>query len=173
MKFTTRLFFFWVSIFFLFFMATVMLMQLFFGLNLTFWQAAVVFTVAGVIPPAVITAFYYKRLDYMESDDIEPPVFSGSKRAVFPFVARSKRNHFDELMQRVDKQWIMSYSDRENKVLKFRTDTRMMAWGIGGYVKMENDTQVSVVVYPINSKSSRDARVMIQTLRIMRAILRP
>lgn len=172
MKFTTRLFLSWVSIFLTFYLAVMFLVAVFWGLDIAFWQAALVFFVAGVIPPAAITAFFYRRLDYMESENLEPPHFSGQKKAVLQFKARSE-HHFDEIMQRVDRQWIISFSDRESNVLKFRTDTRIMAWGLGGYLKMEDESTVLVVIYPMYPNSKREERFMNQTLRIMQNILNP
>lgn len=122
--------------------------------------------------PALITLFFYKRLDYMESEDIAPPIFSGQKKVVMNFTPRSQ-NYFDEIMQRVDKNWIISYTDRENKVLKFRTDTRALSWGIGGYVKLLEDKKVLVIVYSMHPDSRREEKILNQTLRLMRAILNP
>ena len=172
MKFTTRLYLYWVSIFFIFFISVIAVTSLLWGMNFAFWQAALVFIIVGIIPPAIVSSFFFKRLDYMESDDINPPSFSGQKKATFKIKTRSNVP-FDELMQRVDRQWIISYSDRENKVLKFRTDSRVMSWGIGGYVKMHGEDSVFVVVYPIYENSRRDELFMNQTLRLMHAILKP
>ena len=74
-------------------------------------------------------------------------------------------------MQRIDRQWIISFSDRKNKVLKFRTDARMTSWGLGGYLKMEEEGQVTVIIYPVLSRSKRDRLFVNQTLRLMHSIL--
>ncbi|HBG41231.1 MAG TPA: hypothetical protein DDW85_07430 [Porphyromonadaceae bacterium] len=172
MKFTTQLFLYWVSIFLIFFLAIIVIMSVFWGLNLTIWQALSVFLIAGVVPPAIISLILYKRLNYMESEDLQPPAFHGSKQATFKFKSHSK-HPFDDILQRIDRQWIISYSDRPNHVVKFRTDARMISWGIGGYVKMIAEDQLLVVVYPIFENSRREERIMNQTLRLMQAILNP
>lgn len=172
MKFTTRLFLYWVSIFLVFFIGVIVVAGLLWSVQIHLWQAALVFLIVGVIPPAIITGFFYKRLDYMENEDIEPPSFPGQKKATFKFKARS-RHHFDEIMQRIDRQWIISFSEREKHVLKFRTDSRMLSWGIGGYVKMEDENTAFIVVYPMFPNSRREQQVMNQTLRIMQLVLNP
>jgi hypothetical protein len=172
MKFTTRLFLFWVSIFLAFFIGIIVVINFFWTLPINIWQMLVVFFIVGVIPPAAITAFFYKRLNYMESESIESPKFSGYKEVHLHFKARTS-NHFDEIMQRIDREWIISFSDRKNGVLKFRTDARMTAWGIGGYVKPVNDDTVLVVVYPIFPHSKHDERIMNQTIHIMTGVLSP
>ena len=106
----------------------------------------------------------------MESDDRNPPEFSGCKSAVFTFNGRTS-NPFDEVLQRVDRQWIVSFSDRENRILKFRTDSRMLSWGLGGYLKMEDEKRVEVTIYPIYPRSKREALMVNQTLRVMRSVL--
>lgn len=172
MKFTTKLLFTWISIFLLFFVTTISLTNMLWGVQMPFWKLLIVFFIAGIVPPALITLFFYKRLDYMESEDIAPPIFSGQKKVVMNFTPRSQ-NYFDEIMQRVDKNWIISYTDRENKVLKFRTDTRALSWGIGGYVKLLEDKKVLVIVYSMHPDSRREEKILNQTLRLMRAILNP
>ncbi len=172
MKFTTRLLVYWVSIFLAFLIGIMLIIGLLWGIQINPWKLLLAFVIVGVIPPAIITAYFYKRLDYMESDDTNPPVFTGQKKAALKFSGRTS-NAFDEVMQRIDRQWIISYSDRENNILKFRTDSRMIAWGIGGYVKMENEKTVQVIVYPVFPNSRREEKVMNQTLRLMQSVLNP
>lgn len=170
MKFSTRLFFYWVSIFLVFFAGVIFVVYLLWEVPINFLQAALVFFIVGIIPPGLITLYFAKRLDYMESDDRDPPEFTGHKSAVFTFNGRTN-TPFDEVLQRVDRQWIVSFSDRENRVLKFRTDSRMSSWGLGGYLKMENENSVTVTIYPIHPRSKREALMVNQTLRAMRAVL--
>lgn len=108
----------------------------------------------------------------MESENIEPPIFDGVKTAQLPFKART-RYPFDEMMQKVDRQYIISFSDREKQILKFRTDSRMLSWGISGYIKMIDENNVVVVAYPIFSNSRRDALTVNQTLRILNSVFNP
>ena len=76
-------------------------------------------------------------------------------------------------MHKIDRQYIISFSDRERKVLKFRTDCRMLSWGIGGYVNMIDPENVSVVVYPVFENSRREELTLNQTLRILNSIFNP
>lgn len=170
MKFTTRLFLYWVSIFLVFFAGIILVVYLLWEVPVNFLQAVLVFFIVGVIPPALITFYFSKRLDYMESDDLRPPNFSGHKHAVYPFNGRTS-NPFDEVLQRIDRQWIISFSDRESCVLKFRTDARMSSWGLGGYIKMEGEHSVKVTIYPIHPRSKRETLMVHQALRATRAIL--
>lgn len=173
MKFTTKLFLTWMSIFLIFYIAVISILSLFWGIEISFIKLAIVFFIAGVVPPAVITMFFYKRLDYMESEDINPPNFKGQKKVEINCSLRSSKNHFDEIMHRIDKTWIISFSDRENKILKFRTDTRTLSWGVGGYVKLNDDNSVTVIVYPMHADSRREEKYLYQTLRLMRVVLNP
>jgi len=170
MKFTTRLFLYWVSIFLIFSIGVIGVVYLLWGFRVNLLPAALVFFIVGVIPPGLITAWFSRRLNYMESEKLDPPTFSGSKKATFQFKGHT-RNPFDEVMQRVDRQWIISFSDRKNRVLKFRTDARMFSWGLGGYLKMEEDDKITVIVYPINPKSEREEHFLNQLLRVMVTIL--
>lgn len=170
MRFSRRLYWYWVIIFLIFYVGILTVVSLFWGLGAKLWQISLVFILVGMIPPALITAFFIRRLDYMESDSIDPPSFPGQQKAVFHFKGRSLKP-FDEVMQRIDRQWIISYSDRYNKVLKFRTDARMTSWGLGGYLKMGDDGQITVIVYPVRSYSKRDELSVNQTLRLIHSIL--
>lgn len=170
MRFSRRLYCYWVSIFLIFYVGILVVVSLLWGLNANPWQIALVFILVGMIPPALITAVFTRRLDYMESEKLDPPLFSGQKKAVFQFKGRSQQP-FDEVMQRIDRQWIISFSDRKNKVLKFRTDARMTSWGLGGYLKMEEEGQITVIIYPVLSRSKRDRLFVNQTLRLMHSIL--
>lgn len=172
MRFTIRLFLYWVSIFLIFYIGIQVVVYFLWGMRVEAWQGVLVFLIVGVIPPALITAFFSKRLDYMESEKLEPPSFSGQKKAVFQFKGRSD-SPFDEMMQRIDRQWIISYSDRKNRILKFRTDARMTSWGLGGYLKMEGEETVTVIVYPIRPRSKRDRLFVNQTLRLVHSVLNP
>ena len=172
MRFTIRLFLYWVSIFLIFYIGIQVVVYFLWGMRVEAWQGVLVFLIVGVIPPALITAFLSKRLDYMESEKLEPPSFSGQKKAVFQFKGRSD-SPFDEVMQRIDRQWIISYSDRKNRILKFRTDARMTSWGLGGYLKMEGEETVTVIVYPIRPRSKRDRLFVNQTLRLVHSVLNP
>ncbi|WP_294070930.1 hypothetical protein [Proteiniphilum sp. UBA1028] len=172
MRFTIRLFLYWVSIFLIFYIGIQVVVYFLWGMRVEAWQGVLVFLIVGVIPPALITAFFSKRLDYMESEKLEPPSFSGQKKAVFQFKGRSD-SPFDEVMQRIDRQWIISYSDRKNRILKFRTDARMTSWGLGGYLKMEDEETVTVIVYPIRPRSKRDRLFVNQTLRLVHSVLNP
>lgn len=172
MKFTTKLFLTWTSIFLIFYVAVIAVLGLLWGIRIQFWQLALAFFIAGVLPPAILTWFFFKRLDYMESEDITPPKFSGSRKITMNFKSRSA-NHFDEILQRIDRGFIISFSDREKQVVKFRTDTRVLAWGIGGYVKMLNDNQIEVIVYPMIADSRREEKILLQSIRLLHALLNP
>lgn len=172
MKFTTKLIIFWASVFLLFLLGMIFVMMAFGDIHFKFWQLLIAFVINGIIPPTIITSFFYKRLDYMESENIEPPNFKGRKTAELPFTSKSN-SPFDELMHKIDRQYIISFSDRERKVLKFRTDCRMLSWGIGGYVNMIDPENVSVVVYPVFEKSRREELTLNQTLRILNSIFNP
>ena len=76
------------------------------------------------------------------------------------------------MMQKVDRQYIISYSDRKNKILKFRTDTRMLTWGLGGYLRMHDDNTVEAYVYPIHKNYRREGLTVNQTLRVLWSIFR-
>ena len=116
MKFTFRLYLYWVSILFTFFMGVVLVVYFLWGVWGNFLHMGLVFFIAGMIPPGIITLFFVKRLDYMESDDTNPPSFSGQKTELFHFKGRTEQP-FDEVMQRIDRQWIISYSDRKKGIL--------------------------------------------------------
>lgn len=171
MRFTIRLYLYWVSIFFTFYVGVIFVVSLLWGLQLDFLRMGLVFFIVGMIPPAIVTFFYAKRLDYMESDDMEPPSFAGQKTMLFQFKGRTD-HPFDEVMQRIDRQWIISYSDRKKGILKFRTDTRMISWGLGGYLKMEDKENILVIVYPIHSRSKREKIMVDQLLELMKSVLR-
>lgn len=181
MKFTVRLYVYWVTIFFTFYVGVLVVARLLLDVDFVLWQVLLIFFIVGMIPPAIITFLFAKRLNYMESDELEPPSFKGQQEAVLKYEGYSKCP-FDDVLQRVDRQWIISYSDRENGVLKFRTDSRMMSWGLGGYVKMdvencadngedEKSRDVQVIVYPIDNRSQRELELVTQTMDIMATIL--
>lgn len=134
------------------------------------WQIVMVFMIVGMIPPALITSFFAKRLNYMESDDISPPEFSGQKTEMLKYSGHTEQP-FDEVMQIIDRQWIISYSDRRNYVLKFRTDSRMLSWGLGGYIKMDEGENLLIIVYPMYPKSGREMKLVKQVLLLMKTIL--
>lgn len=171
MRFTVRLFLYWVLVFMTFYLAVLGVGYLLWGLTVSVWQAALVFFLAGVVPPALITGYYFKRLDYMESELLTPPPFEGQKKARFSYRAKTD-SPFDEVMQRIDRQWIISFSDRRNKVLKFRTDSRMMSWGVGGYLSMPDNNTIEVIVYPIHPNSRREKLILTQLLRLMASVLK-
>ena len=145
-------------------------MTVFWEMRFNYWHLFIAFVINGIIPPAVITSLFYKRLDYMESDSLEPPTFRGVKTENLPYNTRTNKCPFDEMMHKVDRQYIISFSDREKKILKFRTDSRMLAWGISGYIKMTDPLNVEVHVYPIFSNSRRDALTVNQTLRVLHSV---
>ncbi len=153
MKFTTKLFLTWMSIFLIFYITVIGIISLFWGIRIQFWQLFLVFFIAGVLPPAVITWFFYKRLDYMESENPDPPSFS--------------------MLQKIDRSFIVSYSDKEACVVKFRTDCRIMSWGVCGYVRLLDQSKVEAIVYPMNTDSKREEKILLQTLRLLRSVLNP
>ena len=169
MKFTTKLLIFWASVFLIFLSGIVFVMTVFWGMHFNFWHLLVAFIINGVIPPAIITSFFYNRLEYMESEVDSPPQFKGVKTRVLSFKSRTSCP-FDEMMQKIDRQYIISYSDRKNKILKFRTDTRMLSWGIGGYLKMLDDETVEAYVYPVFKNSKREELTTNQVLRVVHSI---
>jgi hypothetical protein len=170
MRFTFRLYLYWVSIFLIFYSGVLGLMSLFWGLNMNFWQILLVFAIVGMLPPAILTAYFYKRLNYMESDNIDPPQFTGQREATYKYNGRTKYP-FDEILQRIDRQWIISYSDRKNCVLKFRTDARMRSWGVGGYIKMDENENLLVIIYPMFPKYKRERIMVDQLFLIMKNVL--
>ena len=64
-------------------------MSVFWNATFNFWQLLVAFVINGVIPPAIITSFFYYRLEYMESEDDTPPKFKGVKELDIKFEATS------------------------------------------------------------------------------------
>lgn len=174
MRFTVKLFLTWVFIFLTFYVGVLLVMGLLWEVFIDFWKIVLAFLIVGVIPPAVITAFFAKKLNYPESEDLKAPKFENQKRATLTFRQLSmKQKPFEEMMMRVDRQWVVSFTDRKNQVLKFRTDTQMMSWGVGVYMKMEDAETVQVIVYPIYPISRREKMQMNRTLRILQSILNP
>lgn len=169
MKFTTKLLIFWASVYLIFLIGIISVMSVFWGVQFNFWHLLVAFAINGVLPPAIITSFFYNRLEYMESEIDDPPHFKGLKTLELPFKSRTN-SPFDEIMQKIDRQYIISYSDRKNKILKFRTDSRMLSWGIGGYLKMLDNETVEVYVYPVFKNSRREELTLNQTLRVLHSI---
>ena len=169
MKFTTKLLIFWASVFLIFLSGIFFVMTVFWGMHFNFWHLLVAFIINGVIPPAIITSFFYNRLEYMESEVDSLPQFKGVKTRVLSFKSRTSCP-FDEMMQKIDRQYIISYSDRKNKILKFRTDTRMLSWGIGGYLKMLDNETVEAYVYPVFKNSKREELTTNQVLRVIHSI---
>lgn len=170
MRFTIRLFLYWVSIFLIFYVGVIGVVSFLWGFSFVIGQMVLVFVIVGMIPPALITAWFSRRLDYMESDRLEPPSFSGVMKAEYHFQGHTDQP-FDEVLQRVDRQWIISFSDREHHILKFRTDARMFSWGVGGYLKMEDETTVTLIVYPIHPKSEREKKFLHQLIQMMAIVL--
>ena len=169
MKFTTQLLTFWILVLSFLYCFVALIVFVISNNFINIWTLIAGFVVLCVLPPVFITAIFYKPLDYMESDDLNPPRFKGQREATFRINPRS-RNPFDDVMQRIDRRWIISFSDRKNHVLKFRTASRMMAWGIGGYVKMNDDLTVQIVVYPVSSSSLLTEKVMESTLASLRSL---
>ncbi|MDO5663804.1 MAG: hypothetical protein Q4G63_00935 [Bacteroidia bacterium] len=173
MKFTTKLFLSWMSIFLIFYLTVIAIISLFWGIRIQFWQWLLVFFIAGVLPPAFLTWLFYSRLDYMESEKSDPPTFSGQKKATLTFKAKSN-NHYAEMLQKIDRNFIVSYSDKEACIVKFRTDSRIMSWGVGGYLRlMDDDNKVEAIVYPMTADSKREEKILLQTLRLLKSVLNP
>ncbi len=150
------------------------MVSLLWHVELSFFKLFLVFLIVGVLPPALITLYFYKKLNYIESEDINEPDFPHKRKIVLPFKQMSlKQRPFDELMVRVDRQWVLTFTDRENQILKFRTDTRIFSWGVGVYLKMIDSKTVSVVVYPIMPMTKHDVRVINHTFRLLQSILNP
>ena len=108
----------------------------------------------------------------MESENPDPPAFSGQKKALLTFRARSN-NLYAEMLQKIDKSFIVSYSDKEACVVKFRTDCRIMSWGVCGYVRLLDDGKAEAIVYPMNADSKREEKILLQTLRLLKSVLNP
>lgn len=170
MKFTVKLYLYWVSIFLFFYLGVLLVICLMWKVRPDPLRAALVFFLVGMLPPAIITLYFSKRLDYMESDDLNPPSFPGQKSMTFQFVGSSARP-FDEIMQRMDRQWIISYSDRKSHILKFRTDARMTSWGLGGYLKLRADGSILVIVFPVSPHSKREKVMVEQLFLLMDSVL--
>ncbi len=170
MRFTTKLFLTWTSIFLIFYLAVIAIVALLWGFDIKFWQLALVFVIAGVIPPAFLTMLFYRKLEYMESESSNPPSFKGQKEVVLPFRSRTT-DYYNEVLQRVDLGFIVSYSDRESGVVKFRTDSRIMSWGVCGYVKLLEGNNVQAIVYPMNPGSKREELIINQTIGVLKAVL--
>ena len=171
MKFTTKLFLTWSAIFLIFYLFSIFVIGFLWMVKFKFWQLALVFIISGVLPPAFLTMLFYKRLDFMESEDTDAPSFSGSITDVIDYTPRGERV-YDEVLQRVDKGFIISYSDRENSVIKFRTDSRVLSWGVCGFLKIKDNNRVEAVVYSMNPKSKKERKLMLQTIRLLNAILK-
>ena len=84
MKFTTKLIIFWASVFLLFLLGMIFVMMAFGDIHFKFWQLLIAFVINGIIPPTIITSFFYKRLDYMESENINLPILKDEKQQNFP-----------------------------------------------------------------------------------------
>ena len=170
MKFTTKLFLTWTSIFLIFYLAVVAIVALFWGFDIKFWQLALVFIIAGVLPPAFLTMLFYKKLDYMESETSDAPSFKGQIEVELPFQSRTT-DYFNEVFQRIDMGFIVSYSDKKSGVVKFRTDSRIMSWGVCGYVKLLDENKVRAIVYPMNPESEREGKILEQSISVLKAVL--
>jgi hypothetical protein len=77
------------------------------------------------------------------------------------------------MLQKIDRSFIVSYSDKEACVVKFRTDCRIMSWGVCGYVRLLDDGKAEAIVYPMNADSKREEKILLQTLRLLRSVLNP
>ena len=170
MKFTTKLFLTWTSIFLIFYLSVIAIISMFWGIRFPFWQLAIVFSISGVLPPAFLTMLFYRKLDYMESANLAPPKFSGAKSLDITYTPRTRRV-YDEVFQKIDKGFIVSYSDKANGVIKFRTDSRVLSWGVCGYVRLMDENKIEATVYSMNADSKREEKILLQTLKLLDAVL--
>jgi len=62
MRFTIRLYLYWVTISLIFFAGIQVVAYLLWGMHIVLWQSVLIFVIVGMIPPAIITLWFSRRL---------------------------------------------------------------------------------------------------------------
>ena len=97
---------------------------------------------ACIIAFSSIAGVYFSaiRFKYLESDNIEKPAF---KDVCFSVLQMSQNFDFNCLKTEIAENWIITFSDDAERVLKFRERiSAFRNWGAGGWLTYDSDAHV-------------------------------
>ena len=104
----------------------------------------------------VYSYLVFPRIKYLENDDTAKPSF---KDVCSSMVNTSQGFDFNRLKTEIADKWVVTFSDDEKKVLKFRTKIRFFSWGAATWLRYDSDTgEIQMYCFPISSMMLSNAR---------------
>ena len=119
-------------------------------INLTnvFSTGLLITVVYSIVYYAMIKVTFKPKFAYLESDEIDEPIFGNKNEKMIAIENESL--DIIEIKKEVQKKWIITHFDENNRIIKFRTKISFSSWGIGAVLKIDfENKRIKVISFPI------------------------
>ena len=159
-----------------FYLSFIIMLMIYVGTNLAFTLIAgkeinmINILTIGVIISIIYSLIYYGGLSvtlkpkfaYLESEELNEPVFGDKCERTI-----KKDNttlNFNDVTNKIQEKWKVTYSYRQNNIIKFRSKINFNTWGVGVILKFDNEN-IKIISFPITGytkKGNKLAKHMIE-----------
>jgi len=117
----------------------------------------------------VISITLKPRYDYLESEELKEPVFGDKLEKVTKI--ESSSFDFNEIKNKIQKEWIITNSDNQNNIIKYRSKMKFNSWGVGCFLKVENET-IKIISFPIAGYTQKGKKLAVEMIDLTEKIIR-
>ncbi|MCB9002006.1 MAG: hypothetical protein H6537_08560 [Bacteroidales bacterium] len=131
---------------------------------------------SGLVISIVYSLIYYggisvtlkPKYNYLESEELNEPIFGDklektTKLKNIPF-------DFNEVKNKIQEKWRITYFDSRNNIIKYRSKMKFNSWGVGGFLKIDNET-AKIISFPIVGYSRRDNKLVTEMIELTEKII--
>ena len=111
-----------------------LLMKLFDRVNILSQSIYFLIGISGLI---VLNTKIITRLKYLERKDSHKPLFKIVETSCFSLNCNTG---FDDLKQKISDKWVITFSDENEKVIKFRDKIIFKSYGSGAWLKLDEES---------------------------------
>lgn len=105
------------------------------------------------------------KFKYLESKKSDEPIF-GDKREK-NIILKNEVIDFLKIKSKIQKQWIITYFNDDEKIIKYRMRMNFSTWGAGVFLKFDIErNQLKIVCFPIAGYTQKGDELAIQMIEM-------
>jgi len=162
----------------IFLLSVILTFALYVGTNLAFnWIAGKEINIESMLSiglgiSIVYSIVYYAgisvsmkpKFKYLESKDSDEPIF-GDKRERIIILKKNKTIDFLEIKNVIKRNWIITYFNDDEKIIKYRMKMNFGTWGAGVLLKFDIErNQLKIVCFPIAGYTQKGDKLALQMI---------
>jgi len=126
--------------------------------------------VISTLYPAGLSVLLKPRFKYLESKEPDEPMFRDKRER--SIALKNETIEFNEIKNEIQKYWIVTYFNENEKIIKYRMKIGIGTWGAGVFLKFDIESnQLKIVSFPIEGYTKKGNKLAMKMIEMTENII--